>query len=112
MRTFLIATLATVAFTLSACGAEPGTGKTDALATTITANHASPADFTVKKGDTVKLTFTTDKDEEVHLHGFDIHFDCKAGVACEKTFTADRTGKFEYELEKSAQHLGDLTVTP
>ncbi|MEA2682542.1 MAG: hypothetical protein QOK05_870 [Chloroflexota bacterium] len=86
--------------------------KTDTIIVQVIGDKATPTDFTVNKGDTVKLTITTDKDEEVHLHGYDIHFDGKAGTPLEKTFTADKTGQFEYEIEASATHLGNLTVNP
>ena len=112
MRRALIGVIvaAGLVFGMTACGGSPP--QTDTLATRVTGTTAVPADFTVKKGDTVKLSITADKDEEVHLHGYDIHFECKAGVPLEKTFTADKTGQFEYEIEATAQHLGNLTVNP
>jgi plastocyanin len=116
MRRAFIGVLAvlTVSGALAAC--DPmhtgGGGKTDTIGVQVTGGKSTPTDFSISKGDTIKLTISTDKDEEVHLHGYDIHFDCKANVPLEKTFTADKTGQFEYELEASSTHLGNLTVNP
>ena len=64
------------------------------------------------KGEMVTFTITTDKDEEVHLHGYDIHFDCKANQPLTRTFTADKAGQFELELEATHTQLTSLTVKP
>ncbi|MEA2645449.1 MAG: hypothetical protein QOE92_532 [Chloroflexota bacterium] len=78
----------------------------------VTGSEADPAELKTVKGKEITLTITTDKDEEVHLHGYDISFDCQAGMPLTKTFTADKTGTFEFELEESATHLGNLIVNP
>jgi hypothetical protein len=78
----------------------------------VTGTTSDKGDITAGKGDHITMSITTDKDEEVHLHGYDIHFDCKAGVPTVHTFDANNTGQFEYEIEATAQHLGNLTVNP
>jgi hypothetical protein len=112
----LIAALAALALVavaaVSACGGSSDTGKTDTFTVKVTGDKADQTDLQANQGDTIKLTITTDKDEEVHLHGFDIAFECKAGEPLTKTFKADRTGQFEYEIEDSSTHLGNLTVKP
>jgi FtsP/CotA-like multicopper oxidase with cupredoxin domain len=102
--------LATLGAGLTACGT--GSAQTHEFNVKVTGTKSDLGDLSVKKGDTVKLTITTDKDEQVHLHGYDIHFDCKANTPLTKTFTADKTGQFEYELEATTDHLGNLTVNP
>ncbi len=82
------------------------------LSVTITGTTPSTDTLTANQGDTLTVTFTTDKDEQVHLHGYDIHFDCKAGVPLSKTFVANNAGTFEYELEATSHHLGNLVVNP
>ncbi|MHB8508512.1 MAG: hypothetical protein ACYDGR_07665 [Candidatus Dormibacteria bacterium] len=114
MRNSFVGSLAMVAVlgSLAACSGGDSTGKTDTFSVRVTGRTAAGGDLSASKGDIIKLTITTDRGEEVHLHGYDIHFDCKANMPLEKTFTADKTGQFEYELEASADHLGNLTVNP
>ena len=78
----------------------------------VTGSSVSPANRKAVKGQKVTMVITTDKDEEVHLHGYDIHFDCKAYQPVSKTFTADKTGSFEVEIEDTSTHLGELDVQP
>ena len=115
MRKMLIAAMASLSLfaagSLAACGGG-STEKTDTFDVKVTGDSADKTDLQARQGDTITLTFTTDKDEEIHLHGFDIAFDCKAGEPLTKTFEADRTGQFEFEIEGSSTHLGNLTVKP
>ncbi len=71
-----------------------------------------PGPLNATKGQTITLAVTTDKDEEIHLHGFDLAFHCKKGIAESKTFSADRTGAFEIEIEDTSTALGTLNVNP
>ena len=89
-----------------------GGGQPVTVAVKVTAHSMDPSNPTVKQNDTVTMTVTTDKDEEIHLHGYDIPFECKAGRPLTKTFKADKTGDFEIEIEDTSQHLGSLTVKP
>lgn len=115
MRRFVIAPLAVLALlpvgVLAACGGGD-TGRTVTFSVEVTGNSADQTDLQARHGDTIQLTFTTDKDEEIHLHGFDIAFECRAGQPLTKTFKADRTGQFEFEIESTSTHLGNLTVNP
>ena len=88
-----------------------GGGETRNLTLTVSNQKMSPEKITVKQGDTVNLTVIKDTDEEVHLHGYDIHFEGKAGTKVTKNFKADKSGSFEIELEQTSTHLGDLDVT-
>ncbi|MFY9616350.1 MAG: hypothetical protein WAT58_13215 [Candidatus Dormiibacterota bacterium] len=85
---------------------------TVAINLTVTGSNVSPQDPSAKKGQNVQMTITTDKDEEVHLHGYDIHFSCKAGSPLTMNFVADKTGQFEIELEATSTHLTNFTVNP
>lgn len=89
-----------------------GGGQAVTVAVRVTGNAMDPSNPTVKQNDTVTMTVTTDKDEEIHLHGYDIPFECKAGQPVTRTFKADKTGDFEIEVEDTAQRLGSLTVKP
>ena len=97
---------------LAGCGGSSTGGAEKRFNIHVTGTKSDLGDFSAGKGDKVTITITTDKDEEVHLHGYDIHFDCKSGTPLTKSFTADKTGQFEYELEAAMDHLGNLTVNP
>lgn len=61
--------------------------------------------------DNITINMTSDTDGEVHLHGYDIHFDTKAGQVVSQTFKAVNTGDFEIEWESTSTHLGHLVVS-
>jgi hypothetical protein len=61
--------------------------------------------------DTVTINVTSDTDGEVHLHGYDIHFDTKAGQVVSQTFKAVNTGDFPIEWESTSTPLGHLVVS-
>ncbi|MCE9541574.1 hypothetical protein K8R03_03380 [Candidatus Kaiserbacteria bacterium] len=69
-------------------------------------------DIQVHEGDAVTLTVTNDTDEEVHLHGYDVMTELKAGVPGTITFTASATGRFPFELEGSKTDIGAVSVMP
>ena len=75
------------------------------------AKSMSPSEWTAHLNDTVTIKITSDTDGEVHLHGYDIAFDCKAGLVTTRTFKADKTGNFPIEWESTSSPLGDLVVT-
>ncbi len=66
----------------------------------------------VTQGDVVTLRITSDKTDELHLHGYDLSLHLKADVPGELKFTANRSGRFDYELHHSHVDLGALEVTP
>jgi hypothetical protein len=91
-----------------------GGGRPVAINLTVSGSTMTPTDTpTAKQGDQVTMTITADKAEEIHLHGYDIHFQIpSAGGSVTHTFTADKTGSFEMELEATSTHLGQLQVSP
>lgn len=79
----------------------------------VTGTSMSPNTVTVKQGDRVTLNITIDRKEEIHLHGYDIHFEAgKPGDVVSHSFTADKTGDFDLEIEDSGKEVGTLTVRP
>lgn len=64
----------------------------------------------VKIGELVDITVTSDKADELHVHGYDITADLTAGTAGSASFTADIPGVFEVELEKSGLKVLELEV--
>lgn len=68
--------------------------------------------LSVRAGETVVFDVEADTSDEVHVHGYDIHFDVAPGTPTRVEFVADSTGIFEVELEAAALHLVDIEVTP
>jgi len=66
----------------------------------------------VSKGDRVALVVTSDIADEIHLHGYDISRDVRAGGTARIAFTATIPGRFEVELEERGIQIADLTVNP
>src|SRR5260370_42083642 len=75
------------------------------------ASKMVPSDLNANQNDTVTINITSDASGEVHLHGYDIHFETVAGQVVSQTFKADKTGDFEIEWESTSTHLGHLVVT-
>jgi hypothetical protein len=64
------------------------------------------------KGETVRFQVRSPEDEEVHIHGYDIKKDVKAGQVAKISFKADIDGIFEIEFENSAKQIAELRVDP
>ena|SRR3989344_8616208 len=64
------------------------------------------------QGDDVLFKIKSDEGGEFHLHGYDIAVELPAGKTKEIKFTADKTGRFVFELEESETELGVLEVLP
>jgi hypothetical protein len=89
-----------------------GGGKPVTFNVTVTgAKTMNPSDLPAHQNDTVTINITSDTDGEVHLHGYDISFDTKAGQTVVKTFRADKSGNFDIEWESTSAPLGRLVVT-
>ncbi|MEA2241067.1 MAG: hypothetical protein QOD24_623 [Solirubrobacteraceae bacterium] len=69
--------------------------------------------ITVPKGDRVLIYVTSsDTTDEVHLHGYDIKRNLRAGGRVTFSFTANAEGIFEMELESTATQIAKLVVRP
>ena len=73
---------------------------------------AGPARVVLKAGDDVVLNVLSDRDDELHLHGYDLSMDLKAGQSARLSFRAEHSGRFEAELHRSHLQLGTLEVLP
>jgi hypothetical protein len=67
-----------------------------------------PAQVDLPVGQTLTLTVTSDHDDELHAHGFDVEVPLKAGVPATITLTGKEPGVFEVETHEPALTL--LTV--
>jgi hypothetical protein len=87
-------------------------GQNVTLNVTVTgASKMSPDTLTAHLNDMVTINIASDTDGEVHLHGYDIPFNTKAGQTVGHTFKADKTGDFEIEWESTSTPLGHLVVS-
>lgn len=66
----------------------------------------------VKQGSEVLLRVTSDEDDEVHVHSYDLSLDLVAGTPAELRFTADIPGVFEVELHDAGKEILELEVSP
>ena len=64
------------------------------------------------QGQPIRLRITSNKADELHLHGYDLSLKLKPGVPAELNFTANLSGRFEYELHHAHAALGVLEVQP
>ncbi|MEW2179929.1 hypothetical protein AB0890_26825 [Streptomyces sp. NPDC005406] len=70
----------------------------------------APGRTEVKKGRSVRLVVRSDRDDTLHVHGYDKEARLPAGRTVTLTFTADRTGLFEVETHESDLLLTQLVV--
>ncbi|MFN2471087.1 MAG: hypothetical protein ABR583_08880 [Gaiellaceae bacterium] len=66
----------------------------------------------VERGERVLLVVRSDVPDEVHLHGYDLSRDVRAGGIVRLAFVADVEGRFEVELEERHLQIAELEVTP
>jgi hypothetical protein len=84
--------------------------------TTIVIKHGKPvggiAQLTYNEGEEVRFKVDSDVSDEVHMHGYDIMKDVKAGGSVSFDFAATIEGVFEAELEDRKEQILELTVNP
>ena len=92
------------------------TSNTNGKVTTIVIKHGKPvggiADLTYNEGEQVRFKVDSDVSDEVHMHGYDIMKDVKAGGSVSFDFPAAIEGVFEAELEGRKEQILELTVNP
>jgi len=84
--------------------------------TTIVIKNGEPvggiAQLTYNEGEQVRFKVDSDVSDEVHMHGYDIMKDVKAGGSVSFDFPATIEGVFEAELEGRKEQIVELTVNP
>jgi copper(I)-binding protein len=82
----------------------------------VTVKNAKPVGgieaIKVNKGDEVRLVVKSDTADEIHIHGYDLKQDVKAGGSVAFKFKATIDGAFEIELEDHKEQIAELTVEP
>jgi hypothetical protein len=92
-------------------------GATDAgRVPTIVVENGKPVggirELTYDKGDRIHFRVKSDIAEEVHVHGYDLMKDVKAGGTVSFDFPATIEGVFEAELEGRKEQIIELRVNP
>jgi hypothetical protein len=73
---------------------------------------SGPTVVKVMKNDRVVLSVTSDRADELHVHGINLHLKLKPGQTDSLDFVASVTGRFTYELHRADIELGALEVYP
>jgi hypothetical protein len=68
--------------------------------------------LTFRKGATIAFAVRSDTAAEVHVHGYDIAKDVAAGGTVRFAIPATIDGRFEVELEQTAEPIAELEVQP
>ena len=69
-------------------------------------------ELTYNKGEQILFKVESDVADEVHMHGYEIIKDVKAGGSVTFDFPATIEGVFEAELEGRKEQILELTVNP
>lgn len=64
----------------------------------------------LSKGDILEVKITSDRDDEVHIHGYDIGIEVKAGQSVSQSIILDQTGRFEVETHEPVLVVAQLIV--
>jgi hypothetical protein len=64
------------------------------------------------EGDQIRFKVDSDVSDEVHVHGYDLMKDVKAGGSVAFDFKADIEGIFEAELESRKEQIIEFRVNP
>lgn len=70
-----------------------------------------PGEITIAQGEVLHAWVSADVADEVHVHGFDLHFDVVPGERAHVEFEASAAGIYEVELEESGLLLFTVKVT-
>jgi len=63
-------------------------------------------------GEQIRFRVSSDKAEEIHVHGYDIAKDVPAGGTVEFDFPAELEGIYEAELEGLGVQIAELRINP
>lgn len=71
----------------------------------------TPTTVDLKPGEKLTLVVTSDHDDKVHAHGFDVEKELKAGVPTTLELTGDQPGVYEIESHEPALTLMKVAVS-
>ena len=97
-------------------GGSPGSSNAGGKVPTIVIKGGKPAggiaQLTYTKGERIRFRVVCPFAEEVHLHGYDVMKDVRAGGSVEFDVPAEIQGVFEAELEGRKEQIAEITVNP
>jgi len=101
----------------AATGGQGATGQAQAAIATIAIDKSGKpvggiAEISVEEGDEVRFEVKSAVADEIHIHGYDIVKDVKAGGSVAFDFPATLEGIFEAELESRKEQILELRVNP
>ncbi len=64
------------------------------------------------KGDEIRFAVTSNTDQEIHVHGYEIEEEIPAGETVNVEFPADLDGIYEVESHTSEQQVAEIRVNP
>ncbi len=108
MQKLMIWIVAVALLALGGCAGGPGaTGDRIVVEIELAQGNVAPLGerIDVRKGQEIELRITSDRADQLHIHGFDTTLQIVAGQPQTHTFVADRTGRYEIET-----HSPTLTV--
>lgn len=73
---------------------------------------SGPERISVPEGTPLSLRVTSDRNDELHLHGYDLQIKLLAGEAASLVLDANHAGRFDLELHHGHQTLTTLEVQP
>jgi plastocyanin len=129
IRTRVFALVTAFALALAACGGEAKTAPPSASSSVAPSSapasdvveikvsvtdgkvEPGPSVHKVALGRTVRIIVTSDRADEVHVHGYDKEAKVGAGTPTTIQFTADQSGRFEVETHESGLQLLQLQVS-
>lgn len=83
---------------------------------TIVVRNGEPVDgvqeLEYSAGDQIRFRVSSNKADEVHVHGYDVEEEIPAGGSATLAFPADIEGIFEVELHGSETQIAELRVNP
>ncbi|HEU5063832.1 MAG TPA: hypothetical protein VFT79_11890 [Solirubrobacterales bacterium] len=99
-----------------AAAAEGGSQSPGGDVPTVVVRNGEPVgglqEFEYSAGDEIRFRISSDKAEEIHIHGYDISRDVPAGGTVEFDFPAELEGIYEVELEELGVQIVELRVNP
>jgi hypothetical protein len=64
------------------------------------------------KGDEIRFAVTSNTDQEIHIHGYEIEEEIPAGQTIDVEFPADLDGIYEVESHTTEQQIAEIRVNP
>ncbi|HLL86802.1 MAG TPA: hypothetical protein VK387_05790 [Thermoleophilaceae bacterium] len=96
--------------------AEPRPAPARPSTTTVRVRDGRPVggvqEVTVESGETVRLAFTSNREDRLHVHGYDRYVELRPGRTTRVSFPARLEGVFAIESHSIAAEVASLTVVP